>query len=112
DAPPPRHRHARHPASAGGMGNAGIKCGLLMGDYSRAAINSSFNTGTVVGVSSSVFGAGLSPKYIPNFSWGADGVRKYEFDKALRDIRNWKSFKNAELQPREENILKYIYDNF
>ena len=35
-----------------------------------------------------------------------------EFDKALRDIRNWKSFKNAELQPREENILKYIYDNF
>ncbi|HPZ86719.1 MAG TPA: putative sugar nucleotidyl transferase [Flavihumibacter sp.] len=101
-----------HPASAGGMGNAGIKCGLLMGDYSRAAINSSFNTGTVVGVSSSVFGAGLSPKYIPNFSWGADGVRKYEFDKALRDIRNWKSFKNAELQPREENILKYIYDNF
>ncbi|MFT4023537.1 MAG: putative sugar nucleotidyl transferase [Flavihumibacter sp.] len=101
-----------HPASAGGRANAGMKCGLLMGDYSRAAIHTSFNTGTVVGVSCNVFGSGLLPKYIPGFSWGTDGLRKYEFDKALRDIRNWKQLKNAELLPREENILKYIYDNF
>lgn len=101
-----------HPASAGGKGNAGMKCGLLMGDYSRAAINTSFNTGTVVGVSSSVFGSGLLPKYIPNFSWGAEGLRKYEFDKALRDIRNWKRLKNAELSAREENMLKHVYDNY
>ncbi|GAO43956.1 putative sugar nucleotidyl transferase [Flavihumibacter petaseus] len=101
-----------HPASEGGKGIAGMKCGLLMGDYSRAAINTSFNTGTVVGVSSSVFGNGLLPKYIPNFSWGAEGIRKYEFDKALRDIRNWKKLKNNTLTEREENILKYIYDNF
>ncbi len=101
-----------HPASEGGKGNAGMKCGLLMGDYSRAAINTAFNTGTVVGVSANVFGSGLSPKYIPGFSWGADGLRKYEFDKSLRDIRNWKKLKNAELHPREENILKYIYDNY
>ncbi len=101
-----------HPASAGGKGIAGMKCGLLMGDYSRAAINTSFNTGTVVGVSSSVFGNGLLPKYIPNFSWGAEGIRKYDFDKSLRDIRNWKKLKGAELDSREENILKYIYDNY
>jgi UDP-N-acetylglucosamine diphosphorylase / glucose-1-phosphate thymidylyltransferase / UDP-N-acetylgalactosamine diphosphorylase / glucosamine-1-phosphate N-acetyltransferase / galactosamine-1-phosphate N-acetyltransferase len=31
---------------------AGNKCGLIMGDYSKSAINTSFNTGTVVGVSS------------------------------------------------------------
>ncbi|MBS1974894.1 MAG: glucose-1-phosphate thymidylyltransferase, partial [Bacteroidetes bacterium] len=30
--------------------SAGVKCGLLMGDYSRCAINTSFNTGTVTGV--------------------------------------------------------------
>lgn len=101
-----------HPASTGGKGIAGMKCGLLMGDYSRAAINTSFNTGTVVGVSSSVFGNGLLPKYIPNFSWGAEGNRKYEFDKSLRDIRNWKKLKGAVLSQREENMLKYIYDNY
>ncbi|ULQ53895.1 putative sugar nucleotidyl transferase [Flavihumibacter fluvii] len=101
-----------HPASEGGKGMAGIKCGLMMADYSRAAINSSFNTGTVVGVSCTVFGSGLLPRYIPNFSWGAEGVRKYDFDNALKDIRNWKKLKDNDLSEREENILRYIYDNF
>jgi UDP-N-acetylglucosamine diphosphorylase/glucosamine-1-phosphate N-acetyltransferase len=35
--------------------DAGLKCGLMMGDYSRSAINTSFNTGTVVGTSCNVF---------------------------------------------------------
>lgn len=100
------------PASEGGKAMAGIKCGILMGDYSRSSINSSFNTGTVVGVSCSVFGSGLLPKYIPHFSWGAEGIRKYEYEKAIRDIGNWKRLKDASLTPQEENILKYIYDNY
>lgn len=83
-----------------------------MGDYSRAAINTSFNTGTVVGICSSVFGNGLLPKYIPNFSWGAEGIRRYEFSRALRDLENWKKWKNSTISPREQNILRYIYDNF
>ena len=29
--------------------DGGLKCGLMMGDYSRSAINTSFNTGTVLG---------------------------------------------------------------
>src|SRR3984885_6793751 len=57
-----------HPASAGYQ-NAGPKCGLLMGDYSRAAINTSFDTGTMVGVCANIFGTGIPPKYIPPFSW-------------------------------------------
>ncbi len=48
------------------------KCGLLMGDYSRCSINTSFTTGTVVGVCCNIITggpAGLTPKYIPSFSW-------------------------------------------
>lgn len=52
-----------------GLMNAGKKCGVIMGDYSRTAINTSINTGTIIGVSSNVFGNGLTPKYIPSFSW-------------------------------------------
>ncbi|MCK7553895.1 hypothetical protein MKQ70_02275 [Chitinophaga sedimenti] len=37
--------------------SAGLKCGVLMGDYSRCSINTMFNTGTVVGVSTNVFGS-------------------------------------------------------
>ena len=36
--------------------NAGVKCGVMMGDYSRTAINTSINTGTVIGVSCHVAG--------------------------------------------------------
>src|SRR5215210_5046059 len=69
---------------------AANKCGLLMGDYSRCAVNTSFNTGTVVGVSCNIFGAGLTPKHIPSFTWGTDPECRYKFEKAIQDIGNWK----------------------
>ncbi len=91
--------------------NTGIrKCGLIMGDYSRAAINTSFNTGTMVGVAANVFGEGLTPKHIPSFSWGTDGMMKYDFNKALQDIDNWKKLKGSSLSEKEKNQLKLIFE--
>jgi len=88
---------------------AGLKCGLLMGDYSRAAINTSFNTGTVVGVCANVFGEGMPPKFIPSFTWGNKGLSLYEFEKALADISNWKKLKNQTLTEEEISQLKTIF---
>lgn len=90
---------------------AGIKCGVLMGDYSRCAINTSFNTGTVVGISVNIFGSGLTPKYVPSFSWGSEGIKTYNFDAALQHIENWKQLKHRELTAEEKSILKYLYEN-
>ena len=92
--------------------NAGFKCGVLMGDYSRSSINTSFNTGTVVGACCNVFGGNLTPAYLPSFSWGNDGFERYEFDKALRDIENWKKLKGQEITENEKTILKYIFENY
>jgi UDP-N-acetylglucosamine diphosphorylase/glucosamine-1-phosphate N-acetyltransferase len=92
--------------------NAGAKCGVMMGDYSRTSINTSINTGTVIGVCCNVFGSGLTPKYIPSFSWGSEGVKRYEFDKARSDIGSWKQLKNQAITDSEKSILKYIFDNF
>jgi UDP-N-acetylglucosamine diphosphorylase/glucosamine-1-phosphate N-acetyltransferase len=89
---------------------AGNKCGLFMGDYSRSAINTCFNTGTMVGVSCNVFGEGLSPKHIPDFSWGMKSPVKYEFDKAIRDIANWKKMKNQSISESEIQQLKIIFE--
>lgn len=89
---------------------AGMKCGLLMGDYSRCAINTSFNTGTVVGVCANVFGEGLTPKFIPSFTWGNKGLSMYEFEKALSDISNWKKLKNQQLTEEESIQLKHIFE--
>jgi len=92
--------------------NAGQKCGVFMGDYSKTSINTSINTGTVMGVCSNVFGSGLTPKYIPSFSWGSDGVRRYELQKALADIDSWKKLKGRSLTENEKTILTYIFKNY
>ena len=92
--------------------NAGIKCGVFIGDYSRTSINTSINTGTVIGVSCNVFGTGLTPKYIPNFSWGSEGVKRYELEKALLDIEDWKQLKGMCLSDEKKSMLKYIYDKY
>ena len=91
--------------------NAGQKCGVFMGDYSKTAINTSINSGTVMGVCSNVFEPGLTPKYIPNFSWGSDGLRRYELQKALVDVNDWKKLKGQSITENEKTILTYIFKN-
>ena len=83
-----------------------------MGDYSKAAINTSFNTGTMVGICCNVFAAGLTPKFIANFSWGVDGITKYKLNKAIVDIDNWKKMKGSTISDREKQILTDIYKLF
>ena len=89
--------------------SVGQKFGLIMGDYSRISINSSINTGSVIGVSCNVFGAGLLPTIIEDFSWGASGNR-YDFQKALYAIDNWKKMKWSSLTEAETSVLKVIFD--
>ncbi|RYG44505.1 MAG: glucose-1-phosphate thymidylyltransferase [Chitinophagaceae bacterium] len=90
--------------------SAGNKCGLLMGDYSRSAINTSFNTGSVVGVCANIFGPGLVPKYVSSFSWGSESSANYSFDKAIEHISNWKKLKKQVLSKDEIQRLKHIFD--
>jgi UDP-N-acetylglucosamine diphosphorylase / glucose-1-phosphate thymidylyltransferase / UDP-N-acetylgalactosamine diphosphorylase / glucosamine-1-phosphate N-acetyltransferase / galactosamine-1-phosphate N-acetyltransferase len=89
------------------MEAAGTKCGLLMADYSRAAINTSFNTGTVVGVCCNIIQSGLTPKYIPHFSWGNE---IYQLEKAIKDIANWKQLKKQLLTEKEIQTLAHIFE--
>ena len=85
----------------------GLKAGLIMGDYSRAAINTSFNTGTVVGICCNVFGEGFPSKFISDFTWGKE---RYTFAKIVEDINNWKQLKNKSITEREIEILKKLYN--
>lgn len=85
----------------------GQKCGVLMGDYTRLAINSAINTGSVYGICCNVFGSGLLPKQINNFTWG--NTEKYDLSKAFIDIDNWKKLKNQSLTPQEKNVLQHLF---
>ena len=79
-----------------------------MGDYSRCAINTSFNTGTIAGISCNIFGNTFQSKFIDNFTWGNE---KYIFEKAISDINNWKKLKGHERTEEEIESLKKIYQS-
>ena len=87
--------------------SVGTKGGMLMGDYSRSAINTSFNTATTVGICCNVYGDGFAEKNIPDFTWGKE---HYEWQKALDHISNWKKMKNKELTNQEIAILEKWYN--
>lgn len=83
--------------------------GLCMGDHSKCGINSMFNTGTVIGVSSNVFGSGFPAKYIPSFSWcDVDAVVPFRFDKAIEYANNMMQRRKLSLSTAEIEILKHI----
>lgn len=83
--------------------------GLCMGDHSKCGINTMFNTGTVVGVSSNVFGSGFPAKYIPSFSWcDVDTVVPFRFDKAIEYANNMMQRRKLSLSTVEIEILKHI----
>jgi UDP-N-acetylglucosamine diphosphorylase/glucosamine-1-phosphate N-acetyltransferase len=85
--------------------------GLTMGDHSKSGINTMFNTGTVVGVSSNVFGAGFPPKFIPSFAWGgADGLQAYDIEKALEVARRVMRRRKVEMTDADEKLLKRIFE--
>ena len=96
----------------GGFARTGLQfCGLVMGDHSKCGINTMFNTGTVVGVSANIFGAGFPRNFIPSFSWGgASGLTEYKIDKALKTADLVMSRRAIELDQIERDILQVVFD--
>lgn len=85
--------------------------GLMMGDHSKCGINTMFNTASVVGVSTNVFGADFPPKYTPSFRWGSHG-EVYAFDKAVEAANNMMSRRGLNLSEVEVEILRFVADNY
>ena len=52
--------------------------GTFIGDHSKTGINSTINTGTVIGIGCSLFGADLIKNHIPSFNIGT-GTRVVEY---------------------------------
>lgn len=87
-------------------------CGLIMADHAKCAINTMFNTGTVVGVSANVFGAGFPRNFVPDFAWGgAQGFDVYSIKKMFETAE--KVFARREhrrFDENEQHILKTVFE--
>jgi UDP-N-acetylglucosamine diphosphorylase/glucosamine-1-phosphate N-acetyltransferase len=85
--------------------------GVIIGDHSKSAINTMFNTGTIVGISSNIFGAGFPEKYIPSFSWGGeDGLTTYELNKSIQTAKVVFGRRNKEFTTGDEKLLETVFN--
>jgi len=87
-------------------------CGLIMADHAKCGINTMFNTGTVVGVGSNVFGAGFPVNHVPDFSWGgAEGFEEYRISKMLETTaRVFARRDTRTFDENEQGILKEVFE--
>ena len=86
-------------------------CGLMMGDHSKCGINTMFNTGTVVGVSTNIFGSGFPRNFIPSFSWGGSkGFTTYLTSKAFDVAEVVMKRRGVEFTAQESAILEHVFE--
>lgn len=86
-------------------------CGLMMADHSKCGINTMFNTGTVTGVSSNIFGDGFPRNIIPSYAWGgAAGFTTYQFEKAMHTAQKAMERRNIPLTELDREIYKFIFE--
>ncbi|WP_419211842.1 GlmU family protein [Maribacter sp. X9] len=86
-------------------------CGLMMGDHSKTAINTMFNTGTVIGVNSNIYVPGFPRNFIPSFSWGgASGFTSYSPEKAFDAAKVMMARRGVEFNQIEADILTHVFE--
>jgi UDP-N-acetylglucosamine diphosphorylase/glucosamine-1-phosphate N-acetyltransferase len=85
--------------------------GLMIGDHSKSAINTMFNTGSVIGFSCNIFGAGFPEKYVPSFTWGGDkSSTVYDLQKAVETAKVVLSRRKINFEKEEKNLFHSIFE--
>ena len=86
-------------------------CGLIMGDHSKSSINTMFNTGTVVGVNTNIYGSGFPRNFVPSFSWGgASGFKIYDINKAFKVAEKVYFRRNVKFSDLDKKILNEVFN--
>ncbi|MEZ5038995.1 MAG: GlmU family protein [Saprospiraceae bacterium] len=87
-------------------------CGLVMGDHSKTGINTMLNTGTVVGVSSNIFGSDFPRNFIPSFSWGGfKGFQTYRPEKAFEMMERVMARREKDFGVEDRIIMLRIFED-
>lgn len=87
-------------------------CGLMMGDHSKAGINTMFNTGTVVGVSCNLYGSGFHKVFVPSFSWGDPSkMTVHNVEKAIDTANRMMQRRGLILTDAEKEMLQYVFEH-
>ncbi|MBI9062084.1 MAG: glucose-1-phosphate thymidylyltransferase [Marinilabiliaceae bacterium] len=87
-------------------------CGLIMGDYSRCAINTAFNSGTVVGIGTNIFGSGFPRNFVPSFVIG--GPQGYKSNASVivkRTAKMAMQRRNVDFSQADDAIIDEVFES-
>lgn len=91
-------------------------CGLIMGDHSKAGINTMFNTATVIGVGVNIHGTGFPRNFVASFSEGSpSGYVDVSMPKFLDIARRMMARRGIELTEadiRMFDAIRHISDDY
>jgi len=89
-----------------------LHLGVFIGDFTRTAIHTRLNSGSVIGVGCNILTSDFPPKELPSFIWlGSDGAQEYRLEKALETIRTIMLRRGKSLMLDWETFLRGIYDH-
>ncbi|MGQ8337624.1 GlmU family protein [Sunxiuqinia sp. A32] len=85
--------------------------GLIMGDHSKAGINTMFNTGTVVGVGCNIHGANFPRQFVPSFAdGGAGGYKTHLLKSVFFTAKKVMARRGKELTIIDQDILQKVFE--
>lgn len=84
-------------------------CGLIMGDHSKAGINTMLNTATVLGVGVNIHGSGFPRPFLASFSEGSTaGFSDVPMAKFFEIARKAMARRGVELTDTDVKILNHV----
>lgn len=90
-----------------------IFLGSIIGDHTKTGIQTMLNTGTVVGVSCNLYGAGYHSKKVRSYTWedaSTNEVIAYEPEKAIGTARTSMKRRNVDMSEAYEKMMRYAFD--
>ena len=100
------------PLSGVSIDSGEMKVGCFIGDHTKTAIGSLFNTGSSIGVMCLILPDGeLLPKHIPSFSriWHGELIEGLPLEKGLATARVALERRNLELTAVQEQLLRRVH---
>ena len=103
----------RVPLSGESIDSGSTKVGCFIGDHSKTAVCSLFNTGTSIGVMTMLLPGGeLLPKFVPSFArvWHGDLDNDLNLESALDTARAAMDRRGHDLTLAQERLLRHLHE--
>lgn len=91
-----------------------IKVGCFIGDHTKTAIGTLIPTGAIFGIFSNLFGGeGMSPKFLPSFSWGTkEPISPYRIEEAMETAKKVMERRGVKMSPAYEDLIRKTYSKY